>query len=407
MKKILIALVAMLSLATAVANDSMYYTSGSQLIPINASDLRLRSEVLTITIQDDGFALVDVLYKIDNPGQERTVTMGFEADPPYMGEDFNSQGVHPHINNFSVEINGQKQAYRNALVMLGSIEDEQKISPIDFSQWRRVTGADKDEAELRAVVYNQQLDSLADYAYAYYFEANFKPGINTIHHTYRYRTGVTAGEAFFFDYKLTPALRWAGRQIDDFTLNIRTSGTFKHFFVFNEPFGDNPVWTIRGTGKQQQRSYQDDEFVGEDNWREVTRTATELVLRDGEAQFHAKNFKPQDELAIRSGDTWRFQSYQEGQQNKLRSYDPGSPYVAAIYNNSEYYLVGKTKIPAKRIHRNLPFACRGYVFKDKNLQRFFSSQFWYIPDPTYKADLNALLPIEREFIHDIDNPSDE
>ena len=53
----------------------------------------------------------------------------------------------------------------------------------------------------------------------------------------------------------------------------------------------------------------------------------------------------------------------------------------------------------KKILRNLPFAYRGYVFKDKMLQQFYDSTDWYMPDPNYKTiDLNTLTERERKWV---------
>ncbi len=48
-------------------------------MPIQETDIALTSEVLTISLGDDGYATVDVQYVLTNRGQEKTVTMGFEA----------------------------------------------------------------------------------------------------------------------------------------------------------------------------------------------------------------------------------------------------------------------------------------------------------------------------------------
>ena len=52
----------------------------------------------------------------------------------------------------------------------------------------------------------------------------------------------------------------------------------------------------------------------------------------------------------------------------------------------------------QRIMRNLPFAWRGYVFKSKDLQKYFESTTWYIPDPDYVADMEALPEKEQAWI---------
>jgi hypothetical protein len=46
----------------------------------------------------------------------------------------------------------------------------------------------------------------------------------------------------------------------------------------------------------------------------------------------------------------------------------------------------------------MPFAYRGYVFKDKGLQRYFESTQWYIPDPNYKSDMTTMSKNEKNWI---------
>ncbi len=405
MKRFLLSLAALLSVFSLCANDSMYFTVGNQLVPIHANDIRLRSEVLTITLLNDGFAQVDVLYKLDNLGEERTVTMGFEANAPYMGEDFNPAGVHPHINDFKVEMNGTSLSYKNALVLLDAIDKDQNLTVLDPSVWTQPR-ADMDYFD--PSVYNAALDSVAIYSYAYYFDAHFKKGINTVHHTYRYRVGIRVGESFFLDYKLTPALRWQGGQIDDFTLIIRADQTFKHFVVLDQPFGNNPAWAINGTGKQRAREYVMD-FGFDDNGNSIDAKghATEFALRNAEVRFHATNFKPAAELSICSGDSYSFFSGRNDMYEFARSYDPGHPSLVNFVSMEITPKVNGKPLPVSRIRRNLPFAARGYVFKDKQLKNYFRKIWWYMPDPNYKADLSGLLPIEREFINSIDHPTDD
>ena len=55
-----------------------------------------------------------------------------------------------------------------------------------------------------------------------------------------------------------------------------------------------------------------------------------------------------------------------------------------------------------RRFRNLPFALRGYVFKDKGLDQYFRERWWYIPDPAYRATLDSLTPEERTWLREFD-----
>ena len=50
---------------------------------------------------------------------------------------------------------------------------------------------------------------------------------------------------------------------------------------------------------------------------------------------------------------------------------------------------------SKNILKNLPYARRGYVFKNPDLQSYYTKQLWYQPDPTYVPDLNKLTEKEK------------
>ena len=51
-----------------------------------------------------------------------------------------------------------------------------------------------------------------------------------------------------------------------------------------------------------------------------------------------------------------------------------------------------------RIRRNLPYAHRGYVFKDATLRKVFESQWWYMPDPSWKPTDNSFSKHEHDLI---------
>ena len=76
-----------------------------------------------------------------------------------------------------------------------------------------------------------------------------------------------------------------------------------------------------------------------------------------------------------------------------------------FYDRSDRYLPGSFVLEEdhsaeqRRILANLPFANRGYVFKDKKLQKYYSQFFWYMPDPSWKADTHDFTPREWRLIN--------
>ena len=199
MKKILfygLCLLAFLPVMPVRANDGVYYTRGSQLVPLTETDISVRKEVLTISIMDNGFARVDVYYEFWNPGKEvKRVLMGFEADPSYNDDyKFYPSGVHPHIKDFTVEMNGRKLTYGNALcVAPGKQTGVHGLERIDTTKRYYVFDNNMLYEEGFNAEEGDNYKAGIAFAYVYYFNADFQPGLNKVHHTYTYRMSLTVG----------------------------------------------------------------------------------------------------------------------------------------------------------------------------------------------------------------------
>lgn len=383
-----LAAVALLS-TVVLGNDSSYYANGNQLFPLLESDIRVEKEVLTISLREDKYAEVDVEYVFFNPGKERTLTMGFESMHPYPDEtaDWSGKG-HPYIKDFSVSMNDETLPYKVSLV------ESDKIATSDG---KILSLNKKDFAEFNEEYHTliRKSDSaFVDWSYAYHFKARFKTGRNVVHHKYSYQMSESVGYAYNVVYKLTPASRWAGGQIEDFTLVVKANQTRKHFVVDGLPTLTNKP-TISGQGKwryNSKRSYNE-----ENDYKE----SVEVVLRNAEARFHIANFSPKKELEITSADCieTNFRVYEDP---TTVTYEQSSPYLylyAIDYNQP----TDKKQVAwVKQILRNLPFAARGYVFKNARLKEFFEGLWWYMPDSKYVPDTSKLPHDELDFIQEID-----
>ena len=359
-KQILLLACAAIAACMAWANDSEYYASGNQLVPLKQTTIRVTKEVLTIDLRDDGTAFVDVQYEFTNPAKEaKTILMGFEADPPYScgGVDAlnTNKYAHPYIANFSVEMNGQKIAYKNAISEVGNFRPVKKALPLCYEE---------DEYD----------ESKKVMAYVYYFDATFQPGVNKVHHTYQYKLGSSAIYINFLDYKLTPAARWANKQIDDFTLIINAKKTAKHFFIPTACVPGMKPEVASGKGKVRKSKHPWEEGLFE--W--------EMAVRNGSIRFHAKNFRPKEELHIHAGVLC---------SDLKATYDRSI--CMANYNEKDGY---NADFMLRVIH-NLPYANRGRVFKDAALQKFFESCWWYMPNPNYKDDTSDFTKSDWEYIY--------
>ncbi len=388
-----ITLLLVLSAMSAKANDGVYYTKGTQLVPLTETDISVRKEVLTISIGDDGFAHVDVYYEFWNPGKEvKRVLMGFEADPSYNDDwKFYPSGVHPRIKDFTIEMNGRRLSYGNApCVALGKQAGAHGLERIDTTKRYYVFDNNMLYEEGFNAEEGDNYKAGIAFAYVYYFNADFQPGLNKVHHTYTYRMSWMVGVPYIVDYKLSPAARWANGRIDDFTLVIRADNTAKNFFIPEEVFPGAEFCVSEGMGKIRRHKL-------------YSEPAQEFTLRNGAVTLHLQNFTPKKELRISgAGLDCCYNVDTEG---------GASLFLAGAYDRSrvvimfsEEWMEGMKVVPEdkafqKRVLRNLPYAHRGHVFKDARLKKFFESLWWYMPNPAYKDSTDDFTPVDFEYIN--------
>lgn len=336
------------SMAFAVsANDSEYYANGNQLIPLTQTVISVQKEVLTLFLQDDGMTRVEVEYEFFNPREERVILMGFESDAPYPDRP-GEIGGHPFIRGFTVEMNGERLPWKCKYI-------------VD-------TISQPGEAIVSSYVYS--------------FQATFRAGVNRVRHTYSFNNAVGVMMPWSIEYKLTPAARWAGGKIKDFTLRIAAENTMKHFFLL----GDQKM--VKGTFSSERGAWKTTTFRGADGVNDVR----EFALRNGAVEWHALDYVPQDELNIESACCVYERPNWQDKDNVIGiSYDRAADIVIYPfhYDNLSAW--------EARVLRNMPYASRGYVFQDKRLQNYFNGLFWYMPDPAYKPSQQDFT--EREKVY--------
>lgn len=365
------------------ANDGTYYTKGNQLVPLQETDISVRKEVLTISLMDNGYARVDVYYEFWNPSVAKRLLMGFEADPPYNDDyKFHPDGRHPNIKDFTVEMNGRRLAYRHAACVSNSLP----LQPVDTTKryyvWDNNMLYEDDGNGDEPVDYDLGIP----FAYVYYFDADFQPGLNRVHHTYTYRMSTVVGVPYVLDYKLTPAGRWAGGTIGDFTLVIRADSTAKHFFVLDSTLREVDYVVTEGMGKVRPSKL----------WKEACR---EVSLRNGTIQLHISDFHPTGEFAIYGVGIYECVD-DKGVYHFGATYDRSAP-VCLWYDVSSgtYPVEPADKAFLRRVARNLPYAHRGHVFRDTRLRKYFESLWWYMPDPAYRDSDADFTDVDRQFIN--------
>lgn len=347
------------------ANDGGFYIDGNQLIPMVETNISVKKEILSISrsIKNSNRAEIIVYYEFFNPGQEKSMTVGFEAASPEGDAELQpDNGKHPYLHDFTVEMNSQFLPYNVAIVE-------------DSLYYKNGVFKTLTKKEINASI--DDCGECASFRYVYHFDAVFKKGLNIIKHTYSCDFSTFVGSNYEFGYILSAAMRWGNHQIDDFTLNI-DMGENQLINLIPTFFDNTSEWIIAGIGKAQ---------MSRNKWTETL--AAEFFIKKGVLVFHKKNFKPRGELQLNSP---------RGifdMENFDYTKDLHLPYQAYLYSGAE---IEASDSISKKILRNLPFAYRGYVFSTPELQNYYEKQVWYIPDINYQAEINQLPQEEQEWI---------
>lgn len=339
------------------ANDGVFYARGNQLIPVAETDISVKKEILSLKKVSNRFIEVTVYYEFFNPGNAKTITVGFEAASPSGDVEASPRdGRHPFMRDFTVSMNQVLLPHEVAFVADSLYAEKGKVKSMRLDTFQGATDG-----------------NYVDFFYVYHFQAPFKKGLNIIQHTYSYALSGSVSYAYYFDYVLTAANRWANKQIDDFTLLI-DPGEFESFNIEKTFFRDSGQWLIHGIGKSQ-------EWHGKSEM-DFRPDALRFHLQKGCLIFRQLNFRPAGELQVFS-------------ENYSFFYD--SAYLPFSYFQQDQ-IAETTNDFRRRALRNLPFARRGYVFKDQELNAFFRGMDWYMPNPGYQPDMEWLNEREKQWI---------
>ena len=408
MKKTITILLALLATASLKANDGAFYAQGNHLIPITETTIRVQKEILTITRVPDSINgwgdlfKVDVYYEFFNPGPAKDLIVGFEATSAdgnaYGGTLDEAYAGQPFIYDFNVVMNDRKLPHQVAHVPYkynGDYQFDYTIKTEDYYKNGKVQDMSKEQYNVAmAKIFESEEEYLDWYGYLFYyvyhFNAHFNEGLNVIRHTYYSKGAEMVMMDYLFDYILTAANRWANNGIDDFTL-ILNMGDRESFSVAPTFFETPDELTFSGKGRVGEMR----EMIG------MCENCPMFHVQTGSLVFHKKNFHPEGELHISSQGFYVFDYVGEG--GKVDYADSFVESMKFQYMNvymDKDYPMDPTSFTAeqRRILKNVPFAYRGYVFKDKGLQRFFESSDWYVPDPGYNADMTTMTPGEKKWV---------
>lgn len=362
--------IALFSTSVCLANDGAFYARGNQLIPIVETDISVQKEVLTIKRIANDYLRVTVSYIFNNPTTEKELLVGFEAASPSGDVDgAPKNGQHPYMSNFSVNMNGLPIRYEAAIV-----------NTVDYYRDGKVQHISAEKAMGDAFNPNDP-----DFYYVYHFKAKFKPGINTIRHTYNFKLSSSVMENYSFQYILTAANRWANNGIDDFTLIIDL-GDFQDFLLSKSFFKNTAEWAL--DGKMQ-------EFDTEKAppYQQYYKNHVRVFSNGGALVFTRKNFRPKGELSISCPRSFSSDDV----------FDPATVALAFdLFSNSHFKK--SVNENAYKILRNLPYARRGYVFKTQFIQMYYEKQPWYMPNPNYVSNRDDLTDMEKKWLSELVAP---
>ena len=355
----------LIGLFPAKANDGVFYAQGNSLFPLQETRIELRKEILKFFVRDFNYVDVDVYFEFYNPDGDRKLTVGF-VSPPAMGDFGDEEFDHPRISNFTVVVNDESLEHKVA-----KMED---------------TSFNADELEVDG------------FDYVYYFDVNFKPGLNRVRHTYRFKGGGSVETMRDFDYQITTGKRWANKQIDDFTLELHLDEG-----IFNLPArfvkgGKLANWKIVGDGVMKTKAETFYEFDD--------ATIRMAHLNRGYIELKEKNFRPDFDIHISEFNwfTGRIEKMCKSGRKCLTDKEVERLGILMSRSPGDYIEVVQLKELSKKelkMMRNFGFALRGYEFKSADLKAFYSKFFWYKPDASLKAEDIELSEAEKAFIEKV------
>ena len=193
-------------------------------------------------------------------------------------------------------------------------------------------------------------------------------------------------------------------------------GNRESFMVHPDFFKSADEWVINGRGKVTI----DSTWVWDNNDPPAKLSSPVFHIQEGGVSFRKANFHPEGELTIEKRRIWSFIDWTvEGNEDfatgELQKYALASQYypfpqILSIYNNemsiaftndSTIYNHGINTLVTtelKRILKNLPFAYRGYIFKNKELQNYFEHTDWYVPNPDYDGNMDVFSAEDRKWV---------
>jgi len=364
------------------ANDAEYYTSANEIVPLKSKNISLDKEVLNIKYLKLGEFKVDVLYTLYNKDSEKDTVIGFEAPKP-IGEDRMDNEYFYKPYNTKLKTKFEFEAIDKKLYA-----DTEQPPIEDFA----ITVNGKNvNYEIVDVSKIKNQGSTPFVGYLYYFYTHLKHGKNTLHQTYKCMTSGSVFNKYEFEYILATAKEWSGGKIRDFTINLELN-KFANVNIVGSFFNSLRHWQIKN-GKAI--------LSKNSNENESQFKLYKFYLVDGKASYHKKDFIPKMGIILYSKNCYSYDDPEEFsylfdyQKDKLKF---SICYHKDIFDRYKFFAKDAKSL---KILKNLPFARRGYIFKTPYIQNYYKKMVWYKPNPHYKATLSSLTQKERNLLKDI------
>lgn len=344
-----------------LANDWEFGSEGGHIVPMNVSNIAIKSEKLHFKLEK-----VKGEY---GPVNEMAVTVRFVFDSPEAGEKYigfiTPEGGNEewdevnHFKNFRTVVNGKSVntvSYRLTDFVPKDVKKLEEVKKY-FKEY------DEEKAKEEADYYKR--------SYVYYFKANFKKGENVIEHSYRYdgSSGVGYND---FNYVWSTISKWKNQKVDDFEVIVEPGSALIAIPEIKMKNGKYIDWKLAGEGNIDYgyRNYYD---------RDGQYKVLYAKLKKGYLHFKTKNFSPEDEfslseIAYLNGNYYFSEKTEKGY--KYRDDLTKATYSAGYLTADELKELTNEDL---KIMKNYPYAVAGYDFSDKKLKDYFSKFLWYIP----------------------------
>ena len=356
-----------------LANDSEFNSQGGHIVPMNLSDIAIKSEKIHFKMEsiktEDG--MIDGM----------TVTVKFVFDSPKAGERYigfitpesgrvewlsdpeNKEERNEDYNfrNFKTSVNGKNVSMKTYKLTDFLPKDIKQLEEIKkyFKEY------DKEKAKADAEYYRK--------SYVYFFKANFKKGENVVEHTYHYG-GNGGSVSNYFNYVWTTISKWKNQKVDDFEVIVEPGNAFIEIPEIKMKNGKKVEWELIGEGNIDYGYRKDD--VDNKNVKERNLYAK---LKNGYLRFKTKDFSPKDEFRLIEIFELNVINYFPDKTEKGFKYEDnllGAAYGAEFLKEDELKKLSDDDL---NIMKNYPYALKGYDFSDKKLKDYFSKFLWYIP----------------------------